>query len=605
MFLLVSDRRIFARARRSIVFVFALAVLTSCGENTDPGEVIPVPSVGGIDKTTVSPGDTVTVTGSDFDGDPSLNRVKFNNSAARAVPFSGSTTQLRVVVHRNALSGPVSVSRAGQAEEGVGPEVTVVRGVGAVFVAAGSRSLDLPTPANAEYLVVPHAAAGVTNEPHSYSLKARELPPTVEVDGASGGVVETPGITIRESFESLRWDVAGELIARVGAPALPARRAERASEDVQQMRQFTVWNTTDDEASPFNTSNYTTVTAQLRYTGPNVLIYTDVDTLGTGNLTFSDIKSFAETFDLDIRPSNNKYFGSESDVDTNDKVIILITPVVNRLTPAGSSSFIGGFFFSIDLFSVGGGIPAGTSNHGEILYLLAADPGGVWGMSQPRAEVAEENLKTMVHEFEHLISFSYRLFFRAGAYQATWLEEAMAHAAEDLLWRETGDPKFNTSNERRGIAYRANPDGASIEDGRAPIIQRGAGYLFLRLLADRFGTGIFKQILQNDCRGRVCIKNITGEDFMQTFGEFLAAMYLSGRGINSGDRYNFDSIDLADFGALSVTGAAFDNAEVGNAVFRTSGDFFYFSGSGTPTSRFILSTTSTTMQMHTLFVRTR
>jgi hypothetical protein len=395
--------------------------------------------------------------------------------------------------------------------------------------------------------------------------------------------------------------VARAVLDRYGPPQSPEPRVEVAPAPAQDFRQFNVWNTTEG-TNGGDPDNYTQVTAQLRYTGTHVLVYADVDTLATGNLTQADFDTFGETYDADIRPAAIKYFGTESDIDNNGRVIILVTPVVNSLTPRDASYLIGGFFFEIDLYGTSQ-LPPGTTNHAEMFYVLASDPAGVWSDPRSRTRVAEENIKTIGHENEHLISFSWRRFNEGGATQVTWLEEGMAHMAEDLLALETGDVSYNASNEGRGARFRQDPGAISLEDSESPLNQRGAIYLFLRLLGDRYGNGIYKQILQDDCIGRTCIEKITGEDFYQTFGEFLASMYLSGSGVTMDERYNYDSIDLADFGYLLVTAAAFDGNDVGDDVRRTSGDFFVFSGSSTPTSRISVSTSSSIMGLRTVITR--
>ena len=51
----------------------------------------------------------------------------------------------------------------------------------------------------------------------------------------------------------------------------------------------------------------------------------------------ADLEAFADRFDDVIHPEVTSHFGSESDLDQNQRVTILFTPVVNALTPRGSS----------------------------------------------------------------------------------------------------------------------------------------------------------------------------------------------------------------------------------------------------------------------------
>ena len=240
--------------------------------------------------------------------------------------------------------------------------------------------------------------------------------------------------------------------------------------------------------------------------------------------------------------------------------------------------FIAGFFNARDLYA-SPPVPSGTTNHAEILYLLAADPTGVWDCQFPVAATATENLGTIPHELEHLTSFSHRLFQQGGTVQVTWLEEGMAHMAEDL----NGD---NSSNIGRGKLYREDPGAISLEDSDAGLEQRGGIYLMLRLLADRYGTDILKSIVQSKCSGRACIQNVTGKSFNDVLAEFLAAQYLSGKGITADDRFNYTSIDLADFGPLLVGAQVSGGPDVQSAVRRSTGDFHLFSGVIGQNSRF-------------------
>jgi hypothetical protein len=293
------------------------------------------------------------------------------------------------------------------------------------------------------------------------------------------------------------------------------------------------------------------------------------------------------------------YFGSYSDVDGNGKILMLVSPVVNRLEECApgdcSCGFIAGFFNPRDLYA-SPPVQAGTTNHAEIIYLLAADPTGVWDCQFPVDETATENLGTIPHEHEHLISFSRRLFSEGGVAQVTWLEEGMAHMAEDL----NGD---NSSNISRGKLYRANPSAISLENNTAPLEQRGGIYLMLRLLADRYGTGILKNIVQSKCTGRACIQNVTGLGFSDVFAQFLAAQYLSGQGITADERYNYTSIDLGDFGALPATLHVAGGADAGGTLKRTSGKFHIFTGTLGQDSQFQFNDLSGKAGMRDVIVR--
>jgi hypothetical protein len=540
----------------------------SCGGGDDPAAPPgDPPVVSGVSATIVSPGDTLLISGSRFDTPASTNSVRFFNSLAVAKPFAGSATELSVIVDKDATSGAITVTS--NALSGQGPALEVVRGVGDVFVFGGlgaSQPLVLPNPtATTRYLVIPHsvnANAPYTSN-HSYAVASTLAPPIVANDTGYGA----PGTyTVREEFEAWRWEQTGELVGGAGYPTeMPAPRAPSS---VQQTKGFNVLKTTT--GSVVEPSSYQHVTAELRYSGTKCLVYSDLDTLNTGNLSQSDFNAIGQAFDTSIEVTNVTYFGGYSDIDGNGRVIILSTPVVNRMTPPGSGGFIAGFFLAIDLYSPPA-VPTGTTNQAEIVYLLASDPGSFWGNPFPVAFTAQENINTTAHEHQHLISFSRRLLVEHGPAQETWLEEGMAHMAEHLNG-------IDTANENRAALYLDDPGNISLEHNSAPLEQRGGIYLFLQLMADRYGTGILKSIVQSKCTGRACVQNVTGENFYDLFAEFLAALYLSGRGITADARFNYTSIDLADFGTLASASHVAGGLQVTGSIRRTAGDFHIFSG---------------------------
>lgn len=559
-------------------------LFAACSEDNGPVDPPPgdPPSVSGVSETFVSPGDTIVISGADFASPASANTVTFANPLAVVKPFGGSTTSLSVVVDKDAASGEFRVAHAGGAA--TGPALEVQRGIGDYFVYGGlgtGNVLKLPNPtATTQYLVIPHGTSPSLpfNEELGYSIDTQTAFP-IAAPAASADAVraaEATGVGLHEAFEAWRWEQTRELVERVGVPPRPTQAPAPADAAQQQTRQFYVLKTTT--GSVVNPSSFQQITAQLRYNGAKCLVYTDNDTLATGNLGGADLAAIGEAFDNGIEATNVQYFGGYSDIDGNNKVIILITPVVNRLTPSGSDGFIAGFFLSVDLYSPPT-VPTGTTNIAEIFYLLAADPTGAWGNGFPVDFTRDTNISTTAHEHEHMISFSHRIFNQGGATQVTWLEEGMAHMAEDLNG-------LHNDNQKRTAIYLGNPGAVSLEHNTAPLNQRGGIYLFLRLMADRYGTDILKDIVQSTCSGRGCIQNVTGEDFYDLVAEFLAAIYLSGREITSDARFEYKTIDIADYGDLSPALRVVGGGLVAGDIRKSSGDFYLFSGALGAESRF-------------------
>jgi hypothetical protein len=77
----------------------------------------------------------------------------------------------------------------------------------------------------------------------------------------------------------------------------------------------------------------------------------------------ADFDHIAATFDSLVYPIITTTFGTPADIDGNGRIVILYSRAVNELTPSGSSSNVGGFVFSRDIYPA---IDCATSNIGEI-----------------------------------------------------------------------------------------------------------------------------------------------------------------------------------------------------------------------------------------------
>jgi hypothetical protein len=237
------------------------------------------------------------------------------------------------------------------------------------------------------------------------------------------------------------------------------------------------------------------------------------DTLNpTGGFTATDYQRFAARFDTLVYPLDVNNFGKPSDIDNNGKVILLFTRAVNELTPAKSTSYVGGFFYGRDLFPTTaqpGFDPCPGSNYAEMFYLLAPDPSGqVNGNVRPTGFVDSVTTSVIAHEFQHLINASRRMYVNdAPEFEEGWLDEGLAHIAEELLfYRESNlAPRSNvtlsnlrssaqtrnafnedmSSNAGRYRSFLLKPSENSPFRGDDSLETRGATWSLLRYLADR------------------------------------------------------------------------------------------------------------------------
>jgi hypothetical protein len=314
------------------------------------------------------------------------------------------------------------------------------------------------------------------------------------------------------------------------------------------------------------------VHAVVRAIEPHAIIAQDTAAPG-GGFDQGQLDDLAAEFESVDYQTDVQYFGEPSDLDGNGRVIILLTPRVNALTPRGSSVVAGGFFLPLDLVDKGdpqgGGLkgPDGetcaASNEGEILYMPVPDPGGAYSDPARVDQILRSDRNTMPHELQHLISAEERLVQQGGDFNSVeevWLGEGLSHIAEEvagfrvmqrspdqnIAWSEIlGDPHtldlFNTfelDNFARLEFYMLQPDEApalaTTDPGGVRSLQmRGFAWALLRWLADRIGPAgepaFFRSLARggtNLSQGIANIEQATGERWEDLLGQFALALAL-------------------------------------------------------------------------------
>lgn len=271
-----------------------------------------------------------------------------------------------------------------------------------------------------------------------------------------------------------------------------------------------------------------------------------------GGFTDREYQEFADLFDDLIHPTVAGYFGKPEDIDGNGRVIIFFTRAVNEMTPPGSNSYVGGFFFSRDLFPTKGVNGCATSNEAEMFYMLVPDPNGeVNGNVRTKEFVARVTPGVIAHEFQHLINASRRIFVNgASSYEEVWLNEGLSHIAEELVfYRVTGlvpeqnldldqirrsNATVDAFNEyvlsnfgRLGEFYR-DPKGSTgyAGDRDVDLATRGAAWSFLRYAADRSNlteNRIWNDLSNATLTGFANLQKVLGTDPMSWYRDWIVA----------------------------------------------------------------------------------
>jgi Big-like domain-containing protein len=301
-----------------------------------------------------------------------------------------------------------------------------------------------------------------------------------------------------------------------------------------------------------------------------------VDTLApAGGFTNADYVSFAATFDTLIFALDTSAYGAPADIDGNGRVLIFFTQAVNQLTPKGSTGgFIGGFFFSRDLFATSA---CATSNDGEMFYLPVVDPTSIYnGFFTDKATLQIQLYATLAHEFQHLINASTRLYIThaAAPNEEVWLNEGMSHIAEELLYfRESGLPpksnitlatirssqaqidavnNYQSQNLVRLEQYLKAPGTSSPYAQNDSLATRGATYQLLRYSMDESpgtNSSYLHALINSQNAGIVNFNAVFGGTFPNIFTavqQQVLANFFGGSGIGVDPKYAFPSWNYRD-----------------------------------------------------------
>jgi hypothetical protein len=334
-------------------------------------------------------------------------------------------------------------------------------------------------------------------------------------------------------------------------------------------------------------ANYFTTTGTVKSIRNRATIVLD-NTADQNAFSTSDFDAIATEFDNVVYPTDSSYFGKPTDIDANGHVVLYYTPEVNKLTERGQSSFIGGFFFAGDFFPPTPE-PAGCpqSNQGEIFYLLAPDPFGEFSTPRTPATVRQGTRGTVAHEFQHMINAGNRFLGKAPAFESVWLDEGLAHTAEDANGRVVrGFSDFQTlsdadlfvsgnttvneaynaffiQNLRRLATWLAHPDTSSgiSKNADANLSSRGAIWALLRWSGDHFSNGDFRAYTRKLAAGPdTGVKNLTGvtaQALDTLLSGWMVSNYSDHNSIsNLASRYNYVGYNMRSAVAGAI-GAAY------------------------------------------------
>ncbi|MEX0980114.1 MAG: hypothetical protein WDZ89_03410 [Gemmatimonadota bacterium] len=418
--------------------------------------------------------------------------------------------------------------------------------------------LKLPEHGSARYLAVPHSAATQLGTVYAFGMFGVSGEGPLTFFSAPAVAASPEGFLaqgeIGSGLPQARWDGA---IRRLERELLPLRSSEivRPS-DTPTLSISPAPPPSIGDRRVFNVLNreqtFEEVTAEVVHVSARAILYQDTTAPADG-FTDSDFAAFAGDFEDVVFPAVTEVFGQPSDIDANDRIIILFTSQVNRLTAAGSNGFIGGFFYGLDL------LPDRTgSNGGEIFYALVPDPQGELGEPRSKELVLRSIPAILAHEFQHMVHFNERVLVReVPTTEALWLSEGLAQMAEDVVsevFEARGETQvaegYRLGNIQRARRYLGDPGAVSLIPitGGGTLEERGAGWLFLRYLRGQAsgGNALLRALTQTRRTGVSNVLAETGRNWEELLSSWSAALHLDGLGLPVDPRFAFADIDLRE-----------------------------------------------------------
>jgi hypothetical protein len=325
--------------------------------------------------------------------------------------------------------------------------------------------------------------------------------------------------------------------ARSGSSSVRPTVPVLALDTLNQLRSFHVL--ADSTGSTFETS-----VARLEYVGTNVYVYVDTAAPPNG-FTPTQLTTFGQYADHLLYQLDLNTFGAPTDIDHNGHVIMLLTQIVNGITPASecdSEGYVAGFFYSGDLDVGGRG-----SNGGEIFYQVVPDPTGQFSCAHSTADVVSITPGTFLHELQHMINFGHHVVLHNGAAEEGWLDEGESIVATELgarhyealyppptgrtnpaqIFPDSAEP-FITEQLFDSYNYLLRPDTLSLTlhtDADCCLAWRGGDWLLLRYMGDQFDSTVYAKLENGTVTGTANLAAASGVAFPTIFANFGIAAF--------------------------------------------------------------------------------
>jgi hypothetical protein len=309
-----------------------------------------------------------------------------------------------------------------------------------------------------------------------------------------------------------------------------------------------------------DTSEYAVVNATLWALGDNVAIWVDddvpidwdvdcdgdidaPDTFEAYGFDNCDLSSVAEIIDGNIIPNVTELYGEASDLNGDQKISIVVTPVLNAITltsedDADWSTVLPSYAEpTVDLYPYDLRTNPGSDEQ-EVVYVYAPDPYGFFNpYTAPTVEeyTSFQLAAQFAKSFTTLVTFNQKVEVYDGTVEEDWLNDALGAFAADYCG-------FGAAYHADAWLYldapHLQPLVTEASNGNLDVVNYGAQYLFARFLYDyaeqsdvTTGRDFLGSIVQRADVGTVAVEGAAsslGDDFGSLVLKWQVALLTSG-----------------------------------------------------------------------------
>ena len=363
----------------------------------------------------------------------------------------------------------------------------------------------------------------------------------------------------------------------------------------------------------------------VRKVSTRTIIVEDIDNPANGFVA-ADFDAMAADFDGTIYGVDVDFFGAPDDIDGNDRIVIVVTKEVNKLTSGSLLAVVA----HANLFPVA---TCPASNEGEYYWTRAPDPLGTYNAGEYLlADARLDTRELLAHEFTHIIQGSRRK--AVGEFMTSFNAEGGATAAQefvgfayegrsdglnygaDAIYGLSADPNgyygymgdliayfgydFTNKISITGAPEQCTWLGIDSETGPCDFATRlryGLPWSLVRHGIDLYGAslggarGVHRALVDySGAAGFVAIETVFGKTMGQMMAIWAAMLYVDDRFVDPAlDMFQFANWDLRSLesafqapAALSPRARGFADFQDDFSVRAASSAFFDLSGAGRP-----------------------